>query len=410
MRLHQFVTNPALFRTQKKLASVGLLAAFCFAWVLFMPICDAESQISKQTSKDYRGGGDIPTTVPPLARDLSPDLNTESIDKAVRKVGDWELSRSQKYFDRSWLFGTLYVGFMAAARTLPDPKYQTAMLHMGDKFGWQLEQPPPGDENDPDFHTVGQTYLELYQIYHQPKMLNPTRIKFDQLMKVPDDPAKPVWSWCDALFMGPPTWVRLYHATGNKAYLDYMDREWWITSNLLYQPKYKLYSRDASYLHRVSKNGKPLFWSRGNGWVIAGLARVLEVMPSDYPSRPKYVEQFRQMASAIASLQRADGLWGPDLLDAKAYPVPEVSGSVFYVFAITWGINHGILDRATYLPVVQKGWKGLLAHIYQDGRLGSVQRVGGAPDMVPLTSSYVYGTGGFLLAGAELHQLAAHSQ
>lgn len=121
-------------------------------------------------------------------------------------------------------------------------------------------------------------------------------------------------------------------------------------------------------------------------------------------------EQFRQMATAIASLQEADGLWGPDLLDAKAYPIPEVSGSVFYVFAITWGINHGILDRATYLPVVQKGWKGLLAHIYQDGRLGSVQRVGGAPDMVPLTSSYVYGTGGFLLAGTELHQLATRSQ
>jgi rhamnogalacturonyl hydrolase YesR len=201
----------------------------------------------------------------------------------------------------------------------------------------------------------------------------------------------------------------LYQTTGDRAYLDYMDREFWITSKLLYRPQEKLYSRDATFLNARSKNGQLIFWSRGNGWVMAGIARTLDDMPQDYPSRPKYVDRFKQMASRIATLQGADGLWRTDLLDPAAYPSPEVSGSAFYVYALAWGIDRGILDRATYLPVVKKGWRGLLVHVYEDGRLGSIQAVGAAPEVVPPTSSYVYGVGAFLLAGSELHKMAEHS-
>ena len=147
-------------------------------------------------------------------------------------------------------------------------------------------------------------------------------------------------------------------------------------------------------------------WSRGNGWVMAGLARVLDAMPSDYPSRPKYIGQFRQMAERVASLQGRDGLWRPGLLDAHAYPLPEVSGSAFFIYAMAWGINHGILDRATYLPVVTRGWQGLLEHVYDDGRLGCIQPIGAAPGVYSPTSSYVYGVGAFLLAGSEIEALS----
>jgi unsaturated rhamnogalacturonyl hydrolase len=201
-------------------------------------------------------------------------------------------------------------------------------------------------------------------------MIAPTQQQFGELMKAPDDPEKPLWWWCDALFMAPTVWTRLYRATNDASYLDYMDREWWITSNLLYDPQEQLYFRDATYLQKHEANGKKLFWSRGNGWVMAGLAQVLEVTPENYPSRQKYIEQYRQVAMRVASLQGADDLWRPGLLDADAYPLPEVSGSAFFVYSLAWGIDHGVLDRAKYLPVVQKGWKGLASHIYVDGRLG----------------------------------------
>jgi rhamnogalacturonyl hydrolase YesR len=116
------------------------------------------------------------------------------------------------------------------------------------------------------------------------------------------------------------------------------------------------------------------------------------------------------MASRLASLQGEDGLWRPGLLNAPAYPLPEVSGSAFYVYALAWGIDHGILDRAMYLPVVEKGWAGLVTHIYADGRLGCIQPIGSTPDAFKPQSSYVYGVGAFLMAGSELRQLAVNNK
>ena len=112
-------------------------------------------------------------------------------------------------------------------------------------------------------------------------MMAPTRSRMDAMLQLPDDKQKPLWWWCDALFMAPPVLAKLSKATGEKKYLDFMDHQWWITSSLLYSPPNHLYFRDSSFLEKHEANGKSLFWSRGNGWVFAGLARVLAVMPKE---------------------------------------------------------------------------------------------------------------------------------
>jgi rhamnogalacturonyl hydrolase YesR len=207
--------------------------------------------------------------------------------------------------------------------------------------------------------------------------------------------------------MAPPVLSRVYVATGDRKYLDYMDRQWWLTSATLYDSEQHLFFRDSRYLTQKQTNGQKLFWSRGNGWVMGGLVKVLQTMPADYPSRPKYVQQFKEMAAKVASIQSKDGLWRSGLLDPDAYELPEVSGSAFFTYAIAYGINEHILDRATYLPVVEKSWKGMLTHIYADGRLGSIQPIDGQPGKFKPSASYVYGVGGFLQAGAEMHRLAS---
>jgi unsaturated rhamnogalacturonyl hydrolase len=228
------------------------------------------------------------------------------------------------------------------------------------------------------------------------------RAQFDALMKQPDDPKKPVWWWCDALFMAPPVWADLTEATGDPGYLAYMDREWHVTSALLWDPKEKLFSRDRSYLDKREKNGRKMFWSRGNGWVMGGLVGVLEHIPADDLRRPFYVHQLQEMAEAVKASQGDDGLWRPGMLDARSYANPEVSGSAFFVYALTWGMRHNLLDKRQYQPVVERAWAGLLSHIYADGRLGDVQPVGEAPGAYSPGSSYVFGVGAFLLAGSEL--------
>ena len=346
--------------------------------------------------------GDAPATAPPLASDLSPELTRKNVSHAIQKVADWQLTRAEAGFNQDWTFAALYIGFMAVPKAADEKKYQDAMLQMAKKFNWQLG-PRLAHADD---QAIGQTYLELYFRDHDPAMIAPTRERMDAVMALPDDPEKPLWWWCDALFMAPPVLAKLSRATGDHKYLDFMDHEWWITSSLLYSPQNHLFFRDKSFLGKHEANGSDIFWSRGNGWVFAALARVLAEMPRDYPSRPKYLAQFKEMAEEIASLQGADGLWRPGLLDAAAYRLPENSGSAFFTFGFAYGINSGILDRAKYQPVVQKSWQGLLSHIYQDGRLGCIQPIGAAPGDFTSTSSYVFGTGAFMLAGSEVYRLA----
>lgn len=378
------------------------VAVFAASLLLAASAASAQTTTAGQSTLAANAGqGDSVAVAPPLAH-LSPAFKRKDVAAAMRRVGDWELARSQPYFSRDWTFAALYAGFMAAAHSLPEPRYEDAMLNMGNNFDWTTGP----HKTLADDQAVAQTYIGLFRDYGEQRMIVPTQVQLDSLMTQPDNPNKPVWWWCDALFMAPPVWARMYGTTRDIHYLNYMDREWWITSNQLYDPQQHLFSRDATFLDKHEPNGQKLFWSRGNGWVMAGLARVLEEMPSDYPTRAKYVNQFKQMASRVAQLQGQDGLWRPGLLDAQAYPLPELSGSGFFVYALAWGVNHRILDRKEYLPVVEKGWAGLLDHVYEDGRLGCIQPIGAAPGAYSATSSYVYGVGAFLLAGSEVMELA----
>lgn len=346
--------------------------------------------------------GDVAADPGPLATDLSPALKARDVQKAMRKVADWQVRTAENRFSADWTFAALYDGLLAASRTTDDGKYRDAVLHFAERNEWKLG--PRFSHADDE--AVAQSYLELDMKDPAPERVAAMKAEADKLLARPDDPDKDLWWWCDALFMAPPALARLYKVTGDQRYIDYMDREWWITSGHLYDAKIHLYSRDASYLDKHEANGAKLFWSRGDGWVMAGLARVIPFLPPNYPSREKYIAQFREMAQEVASIQGADGLWRSGLLDPAAYPNPEVSGSAFFTFALAWGINDGLLDRKTYEPVVARAWKGLLAHVYAIGRLGSIQRIGGAPDSVQPGGSYVYGVGAFLLAGEQVEKLA----
>ena len=346
--------------------------------------------------------GDDAAEPGPLASDLSSALKPQAVKKAMRKVADWQLRTAESRFSTDWTYAALYDGLLAASRATGDLRYHDAVLKFAEANGWKLgPQFAMADDE-----AVAQAYVELYFEHPEPQRIAAIKDEANKLLQRPEDPQKDLWWWCDALFMAPPALARLAKATGDTRYLNYMDREWWITSAHLYDPAAHLYSRDAGFLDKHEKNGAKLFWSRGNGWVLAGLARVITYLPGDFPSRARYVEQFRQMAKEVASIQGEDGLWRSGLLDPGAYPHPEVSGSAFFTFALAWGINTGLLDRKTYEPVVAKAWKGLLGHIYADGRLGSMQKIGGAPGDVSPGGSYVYGVGAFLLAGSEVDKLA----
>jgi len=130
-------------------------------------------------------------------------------------------------------------------------------------------------------------------------------------------------------------------------------------------------------------------------------------MPADYPDRPRYERLFRDMARALVAVQGEDGLWRSSLLDPDEYPIPESSGSGFFTYGLAWGVNRGLLDRATYLPAVRRGWAGLTWALQPSGKLGWVQQIGYDPRSVTADDSMEYGTGAFLMAGSEVLKLGA---
>lgn len=377
---------------------IGVVLGLC----CFNSVC-LPQEVARSAS--IASSGDQPENPGPLATDISPALQSRPIRKAMQLVADWQLKRVLDQLpSRSWEYGALDIGLMAASRTLKDPRYSHYVASVGEHFKWQLDHTA-----DPanDF-AIAQAYLEIYRSSNNQLIIALLRRRLEEDMQMADDSTKPLWWWCDALFMEPPVGAELSKITGDPKYARYVDQEWARTENLLYDPEKHLFSRDASYLDRREENGEKVFWSRGNGWVMAGIVRVLNSLAENDASRKHYIRLLRQMASEIASTQGSDGLWRPGLLDATSYPLPEISGSAFYTYAIAWGINHHLLDLKKYRPVVERAWRGMLTHVYQDGRLGSIQPVGEAPAAYKADSSYVFGVGAFLLAGSELDTMCQH--
>jgi rhamnogalacturonyl hydrolase YesR len=375
----------------------ALAAAGLFALLSPLTVQSAHAQ-----RENVAPPGDSLPTAGPLAENLSPKFTKADLAKAMKIVADWQLMRQPAVPQTDWTWAALYTGFMGVPDAVAGDKYKKAMQDLGDKLKWQ---PGPRVEHADD-QAVGQMFLEQYFIHKDAKMLDPMKARLDQEIATPDDPAKPLWWWCDALFMAPPVYADMAKATGDKKYLDFMDREWNITTDLLYDKDKHLYSRDATFLNKHEKNGENLFWSRGNGWVMGGTVRVLKQLPKDSPLRPKYVTLLKEMSAEALAIQSKDGLWRPGLLDADSYPLPEVSGSAFITYALAYGVNEKILDKKTYWPAVEKAWAGMLTHVYADGRLGAIQPVGAAPGAYTETSSYNYGVGAYLLAGSEIYRTA----
>ena len=308
---------------------------------------------------------------------------------------------------RGWEMGVLYQGLLALESLSRKPVYTVALRHIGQANAWRL-----GERiHHADDHVVGYLYLAFFERERAAEQLAGVQSRLDWIVRHPPSHRMDIaagqerWTWCDALFMAPPVWARLARLTGNPSYLAHMDREWWATTDHLYSPKERLFFRDASFLDRREANGAPVFWSRGNGWVLAGLARVLDEMPADFPSRGRYVELFREMAGRIASLQHEDGMWRSSLLDPSAYPEPEVSSSAFFCYALAWGLNQGLLAEEEVRPVVLRTWHALSRRVGPDGHLGYIQLPSARPGSATERSTAPYGVGAFLLAGAEMHRL-----
>ena len=367
-----------------------------------------------------------PGAAAPEADAAAPHFTRASVLAAGARVADWQLShldhfdyvqenaRRQTAAPRDWLQATFYIGLTRFAEVTGEPRYRAAILAHGEAEHWGFDDRPRHADAD----ATGAVWVWAARQTQDPSKLAPLRARFDAVLADPSSvslefvapppparvaPCQVRWCWSDALFMAPPVWVALTQATGDGRYLAHADAEFWETTRYLYDTQEHLYFRDTRFISQRDANGRKIFWSRGNGWVLAGLARILDDLPRDHPSRSRYEDLFKQMAVRIASLQGDSGYWPVSLLEPQA--TPETSGTGFFVYGLAWGINHGLLPATRYRACVERGWHALTAAVQPDGKLGWVQRGGSGPDEVAPDDTQLYGVGAFLLAASEVAQL-----
>lgn len=342
---------------------------------------------------------------------IEPEFNKEYIQSVMTKAADWQL-QNPKHNLKDWTNGAFYAGLFAAWETTGSEQIYNALMEMGKATQWE----PHRRYYHADDIAICQTYIDLYRLEKRPEMIQPTIDSVKLFMANPYPTTGEVdiikWWWCDALFMAPPVLAKLGAITGDETFFIHNDRYFKACYDLLYNKDEHLFARDNKYLikpdgsGRREANGEPIFWSRGNGWVMGGLVRLLKELPADYLNRRFYENLYKEMAERVLGLQQGDGLWRASLLDPDSYPGGEVSGSGFFCYALAWGINNELLDKKKFLPVVKKAWIALTGCVNEDGRVGWVQPIGEDPERNVSEDSWeVYGTGAFLLAGSEVIKL-----
>ena len=390
--------------------------------------------------------------------ELSDAMNKQDVYQAMKFVSDWQwqqFNNKTNMFDgyedgafmgpteadshpQGWVYGSFHVGMAKWAKLADQQGDESYFRKLYDVAKRNKYLFAPRIYNADDY-AIGQLYLDLYDKYKEPEMLVPLKTIFNIILNSPSTtdlyfrkiqvdkkahidnsetpydefegrkfsvvPCKSRWCWADALFMGPPVWMHLAKVTGEKGYLDFANKEFWETANLLWDKEDQLFFRDTRFFDRREKTGEKIFWARGVGWVVSGMARILEVLPNDHPQRAEYENIFKKVMSRLATIQQSNGFWRPSLLAPESQAFKESSGTGLIAYAYASGVNQGLLSKEQYQPVITKAWAALVSVIQPDGKFGWVQQIGHGPDNVSEDDTQIYGTSGFLLTGTEIYHM-----
>ena len=259
-----------------------------------------------------------------------------------------------------------------------------------------------------DWQICFQVYIDLYKQEHRAERIERA---LEVMCYQASTPETDYWWWADALYMGLPIFSKLYTVTHDQKLLDkqYECFKW--TDELLFDKEAQLYYRDGKYVYpkvKTACNDGKSFWARGAGWVLAGLAKVLQDLPKDSKYYPFYLDRFKQLSAGVARSQQPEGYWTRSILCPDDAPGYETSGTAFFTYGILWGVNNGILPAKQYQPTIDKAWEYLSTVALQpDGSIGYVQPIGEKPDptkTVNTQSQAPFGTGAWLLAACEYYK------
>jgi rhamnogalacturonyl hydrolase YesR len=352
---------------------------------------------------------------------------SEVID-VIHKVNGYWQSNNRAEVRSFWDNAAYHTGNMEAYFLTANPEYLTYSERWAEYNHWMGARSPfpstweyrrYGEDHKHvlfgDWQICFQTYIDLYNIAVKDKKNNlatsEQSYRIARAFQVMDfevaSEMNDFWWWADALYMVMPVFSKMYKLTGDEKYLDKLYANILYSDSIMLDNETGLYFRDGKYVYpkHTTASGKKDFWARGDGWVLAGLAKVLKDMPTTYKHRDFFEKKFVRLANAVAKLQQKDGYWTRSMMDAEQAPGPETSGTAFFTYGILWGINNGLLPEKKFAPVVNRAWKYLSTTALQaDGKVGYVQPIGEKAipgQMIDANSQANFGVGAFLLAACE---------
>ena len=335
----------------------------------------------------------------------------------IRKTNTYWQANNPAEVRSFWDNAAYHTGNMEVYKLLQDQKMLDYSIRWAEHNQWKgaTEADPAkwkyknyGEGQDyvlfGDWQICFQTYIDLFY-------LGPEEKKIYRAIEVmnyeADSEAHDYWWWADALYMVMPVMTKMYRLTGDVKYLNKLYENLLYSDSIMLDKETNLYFRDGKYVYPKHKtaNGKKDFWARGDGWVLAGLAKVLDDMPETYVRQPFFMEKYVKLARAVKELQQPEGHWTRSMMDPDQAPGYETSGTAFFCYGLLWGVNHGYLPKKEFMPTVQSAWNYLTTIALQDdGKVGYVQPIGERAipgQTVDANSQANFGVGAFLLAACE---------
>ena len=356
-------------------------------------------------------------------------LSIESIREKMELAAERWLETEPQKKTPGWSVSCFFMGCMEAYKMTGKELYLKAALNWAEENHWQTDYYGKEDyakevleehftekggcgwkyadsrnylNIHADLTACGQVYLELFRYFPEKADL---RILLQVMEFNADDPHPDYWWWADAVHMG----LYVYHKVSQmqreekyarKAHQLYLHLK---EVRKCYDTEEYLWYRDERFLPEKmrTQNGRKVFWSRGNGWVYAGLIRTLGILEEKSPYYHEYKKVFLEMTQALIPCQKADGFWPASLKDPLEYPEKETSGTLLFLYAILRAIRLGILDER-YLPFFIRGFRAVNEEVLQkDGTVGWVQGVADRPGKTEEQSSKDYAVGYYLMVCCE---------
>ena len=166
--------------------------------------------------------------------------------------------------------------------------------------------------------------------------------------------------WIDDMFMITTIQSQAYRATGDRKYIDRAAREMAMYLKKIQRPNGLFYHSPEA----------PFFWARGNGWMAAGMAQLLSILPKDNSDRTTIMEAYKKMMNTLKQNQDPDGMWHQLIDEPASYK--ETSGTAMFTYAMIVGVKHGWLDKKEYGTAARKGWLALVTYINENNEITNV--------------------------------------